>query len=202
MRQKLGKRKEAREYWKRVTDVHQGDTEAWIEQALSLHKISEKDNPCRTLSSAEKEQALRAYNKAIVAFTQMDEPVPHELYCNTGVLKYSLQDFKGAREDFTKALESTPADAEEKEKITANNATLYYNLARVQEQMGEIDTAESTYRQIIKALPEYADCYLRLGCMAMQRGQLSEAEDLFQDASRNDPKNLKSLILQGEQAPL
>ena len=179
-----------------MTDVHQGDTEAWIEQALSLHKISEKDNPCRTLSTAEKEHALRAYNKAILAFTQMDEPVPHELYCNTGVLKYSLNDFAGAREDFTKALSSSASDSGE--EVTANNATLHFNLARVQEQIGEIDAAEATYKRILAALPEYVDCFLRLGCMAMDRGLLNEAEDYFQDASRNDPKNLKALILQGK----
>ena len=38
--------------------------------------------------------------------------------------------------------------------------------------------------------PNYIDCYLRLGCMARDRGQIYEASDKFKDAlqiSNEDP---------------
>merc|ERR1712226_1797228 len=44
--------------------------------------------------------------------------------------------------------------------------------------------------RILMDCPNYIDCYLRLGCMARDRGQIYEASDKFKDAlqiSNEDP---------------
>ena len=68
--------------------------------------------------------------------------------------------------------------------------TVRYNLARINEGLCEHDKAEKLYKEILMDCPNYIDCYLRLGCMARDRGQIYEASDKFKDAlqiSNEDP---------------
>ena len=65
-----------------------------------------------------------------------------------------------------------------------------YNLARIYEALCQHDKAEKLYKEILMDCPNYIDCYLRLGCMARDRGQIYEASDKFKDAlqiSNEDP---------------
>jgi len=57
-----------------------------------------------------------------------------------------------------------------------------YNLARVNEALCQHDKAERLYKDILLECPNYIDCYLRLGCMLRDRGQIYEASDKFKDA--------------------
>jgi tetratricopeptide (TPR) repeat protein len=57
-----------------------------------------------------------------------------------------------------------------------------YNLARVYEALCQHDKAERLYKDILMECPNYIDCYLRLGCMLRDRGQIYEASDKFKDA--------------------
>jgi len=60
----------------------------------------------------------------------------------------------------------------------------------VNETLCHHDIAEKTYKQILLDHPNYIDCYLRLGCMARDKGQIYEASDKFKDAlqiSNDDP---------------
>ena len=57
-----------------------------------------------------------------------------------------------------------------------------YNLARVYEALCQHDKAERLYKDILLECPNYIDCYLRLGCMLRDRGQIYEASDKFKDA--------------------
>ena len=68
--------------------------------------------------------------------------------------------------------------------------TVRYNLARINEALCQHDRAEKLYKEILMDCPNYIDCYLRLGCMARDRGQIYEASDKFKDAlqiSNEDP---------------
>ncbi len=47
-----------------------------------------------------------------------------------------------------------------------------YNLGRVFESLCQHDKAERLYKDIIKECPNYIDCFLRLGCMLRDRGQV------------------------------
>ena len=60
--------------------------------------------------------------------------------------------------------------------------TVRYNLARINEALCQHDKAEKLYKEILMDCPNYIDCYLRLGCMARDRGQIYEASDKFKDA--------------------
>lgn len=61
------------------------------------------------------------------------------------------------------------------------SVTVTYNLARVHESLSHFDRAECLYKQISKEYPKYVDCYVRLGCMARAKGQISEASDWFRE---------------------
>ncbi len=50
------------------------------------------------------------------------------------------------------------------------------------ESLCQHDKAEGHYKDILKACPNYIDCFLRLGCMLRDRGQIYEASDKFKDA--------------------
>lgn len=43
-------------------------------------------------------------------------------------------------------------------------------MARVREAGGELQAAEAEYRALLEQFPQYADCYLRLACVAKLRG--------------------------------
>ena len=60
--------------------------------------------------------------------------------------------------------------------------TLNYNLGRLHEETCQLDAAEKIYKDILREHPNYIDCYLRLGCMARDRGQIYEASDWFKEA--------------------
>jgi len=60
----------------------------------------------------------------------------------------------------------------------------------INESLCQHDKSERLYKEILMDHPNYIDCYLRLGCMARDRGQIYEASDKFKDAlqiSNEDP---------------
>ncbi len=60
-----------------------------------------------------------------------------------------------------------------------------YNLGRVYESLCLNDKAERLYKDIItmdSGCSNYIDCYLRLGCMLRDRGQIYEASNWFKEA--------------------
>ena len=79
----------------------------------------------------------------------------------------------------------------------------FYNIARLKEQQCEFSTAEELYKGILQEHPNYIDCekivlilhlmtfikgYLRLGCMAEERGQIYEASIWFKETFAINPK--------------
>ena len=75
--------------------------------------------------------------------------------------------------------------------------TTTYNLARVFEAHCLFDKAEKLYKDVLKEHPNYIDCYLRLGCMARDKGQIYEASDWFKDALRIDNEHPDAWSLLG-----
>lgn len=67
--------------------------------------------------------------------------------------------------------------------------TISYNIGRLYEAKHEYDLAEKTYRSIIEKHPQYLDCFLRLGCMCRDRGQIHEASEWFKEALRINQTN-------------
>ncbi|KAM3174519.1 hypothetical protein ACTXT7_010376 [Hymenolepis weldensis] len=59
--------------------------------------------------------------------------------------------------------------------------TVRYNQARLHEAKNRPDLAEEIYKSILLQHPAYIDCYLRLGCIARERGQLRDASLWFRE---------------------
>jgi RNA polymerase-associated protein CTR9 len=74
--------------------------------------------------------------------------------------------------------------ASDKIYYSAIRVTIQYNMARLYEAMCEYELAERAYRVIISQHPQYIDCFLRLGCMCRDRGQIHEASEWFKEALR------------------
>ncbi|WAR02104.1 CTR9-like protein [Mya arenaria] len=76
---------------------------------------------------------------------------------------------------YTTSLDRSRAEAQHDETYySAISVTTTYNLARLHEATHEYDEAERLYKTILR--------YLRLGCMARDRGQIYEASDWFKEA--------------------
>ncbi|BHF72144.1 protein required for normal CLN1 and CLN2 G1 cyclin expression [Sparganum proliferum] len=77
------------------------------------------------------------------------------------------------------------------------SVTVRYNQARLQEAMNRPDLAEAVYKSILLQHPTYVDCYLRLGCIARDRGQLRDASVWFKEVLDINPDNPDAWTLFG-----
>jgi len=68
--------------------------------------------------------------------------------------------------------------------------TMRYNYARVLEALRMYDMAQTHYGNIIDSYPNYHDCHLRLGLMAMQLGKLNKALEHFKEVLAIEHDNI------------
>ena len=165
------KREIAKSHLKKVTDHFNDDVEAWVELA-------------QILAQTDWQASLNANMTAIKIFTEKvgAEPPP-EILNNMGSLHYRLGNIEEAKDHFERAYERTKEEIMEDEAYYKEiSYTIRYNLARVYESLCHFDKAERLYIDILKECHSYIDCYLRLGCMLRDRGQIYEASDKFKDA--------------------
>ena len=173
------KRKIAENHLKKVTEQFPEDVEAWIE----LAQILEQNDLV---------ESLKCYKTATkILQDKVEADVPPEIMNNVGSLNFRLGKMEEARECFETALGRAESEAEDDERYYKQiMVTVRYNLARINEGLCQHDKAEKLYKEILMDCPNYIDCYLRLGCMARDRGQIYEASDKFKDAlqiSNEDP---------------
>lgn len=111
---------------------------------------------------------------------------------------FRLGNLEESRLKMMESLERSKAYAEDKPLYYNSIAvTTTYNLARVYEAHCMFDKAEKLYKDVLKEHPNYIDCYLRLGCMARDKGQIYEASDWFKDALRIDNEHPDAWSLLG-----
>ena len=173
------KRKIAETHLKKVTEQFPEDVEAWIE----LAQILEQNDLV---------ESLKCYKTATkILQDKVEADVPPEILNNVGSLNFRLGKHEEARDCFETALSRAEAESEDDETYYKQiMITVRYNLARINEALCRHDRAEALYKEILMDCPNYIDCYLRLGCMARDRGQIYEASDKFKDAlqiSNEDP---------------
>merc|ERR1712088_406015 len=161
------------------------DVEAWVELAQIL---AQNDLPA----------SLSANMTAIKIFTEKvgAEPPP-EILNNMGSLQYLLGNVAESKDYFEQAYQRTKEEAADDEQYSKEiSYTIRYNLARVFEGLCQYDKAERLYKDILLECPNYIECYLRLGCMLRDRGQIYEASDKFKDALQfsNEHPDAWSLI--------
>ncbi|XP_055950450.1 RNA polymerase-associated protein CTR9 homolog isoform X1 [Argiope bruennichi] len=165
------KRDQAKAHLKKVTEQFVEDVEAWIELA-------------QILEQSDIQGALSAYGTATsILKEQVGADVPPEILNNVGALHYRLGNLHDAKKFYEASLERARKDAQHDENYyNAISVTTTYNLARLYESFSQFDKADRLYKTILREHPNYVDCYLRLGCMARDRGQIYEASDWFKEA--------------------
>ncbi|GIY09285.1 RNA polymerase-associated protein CTR9 homolog [Caerostris extrusa] len=156
---------------KKVTEQFDEDVEAWIELA-------------QILEQSDIQGALSAYGTATsILKEQVGADVPPEILNNVAALHYRLGNLHDAKKFYEASLERAHNDAQHDENYyNAISVTTTYNLARLYEAFSQFDKSERLYKTILREHPNYVDCYLRLGCMARDRGQIYEASDWFKEA--------------------
>ncbi|KAF9794379.1 hypothetical protein SFRURICE_014599 [Spodoptera frugiperda] len=166
------KRDIARQHLKKVTEQFPDDVEAWIELA-------------QILEQNDLQGSLNAYSTAMkILKEKVNADIPAEILNNVAALHYRLGNLNEAKNYLEEALEREKADAETLDAQYYNSiaVTTSYNLARLNEALCMYNKAEKLYKDILKEHPNYIDCYLRLGCMARDKGQIYEASDWFKEA--------------------
>ncbi|CAL1547876.1 unnamed protein product [Lymnaea stagnalis] len=165
------KRDIAKQHMKKVTEQFPDDVEAWIELA-------------QIMEQTDVQGALSAYGTATrILKEKVEADIPPEILNNVAALHFRLGNFEDARKYYEASLERSKTDAQHDETYySAISVTTTYNLARLYEALHEYDKADKFYRNILRDHPNYVDCYLRLGCIARDRGQIYEASDWFKEA--------------------
>ncbi|XP_005176768.1 RNA polymerase-associated protein CTR9 homolog [Musca domestica] len=179
------KRDMAKAHLKKVTEQFPDDVEAWIELA-------------QILEQNDLQASLAAYGTASSILTEkVKVEIPAEILNNVAALQYRLGNLKVAKEKLLDALERAKAEApNDTQYYDSISVTMTYNLARLNEAMSSFDVADKLYKDILKKHPNYIDCYLRLGCMARDKGLIFVASDFFKDALNinNDNPDARSLL--------
>lgn len=116
--------------------------------------------------------ALDAYQKAVKIMKEKNITIPYELWNNIGALYLKLGKHKEAEEHLKHALEVAKASLTE---FKTEHATIIYNIARLYESTQRKNDAKDLYLRILKEHPNYIECYLRLGCIAFDAGNMEEA---------------------------
>jgi RNA polymerase-associated protein CTR9 len=167
------KRETAKSHLKKVTEQVPDDFEAWIELA-------------QILEQNDLQGSLQAYGQATSILTdKVGAEVPPEILNNVASLHYRMNNLPEAKNKLEQALERAKNEAEhDAQYYDSISVTMTYNLARLYEEMCEFDKADKLYKDILKEHPNYIDCYLRIGCMARDKGLIFVASDYFKDAQK------------------
>ncbi|XP_033095970.1 RNA polymerase-associated protein CTR9 homolog [Anneissia japonica] len=165
------KREIAKGHLQKVVDQFPDDVEAWIELA-------------QILEITDVQGALSAYGTATrILKEKVQADVPPEILNNVGALHYRLGNLQESKRYYEASLERSRSESPHDETYySAISVTTTYNLGRLYEGMCRYDKAEKHYKTILGDHPNYIDCYLRLGCISRDRGQIYEASDWFKEA--------------------
>lgn len=180
------KRDIAKTHLKKVTEQFPDDVEAWIELA-------------QILEQNDLQGSLQAYATATeILKEKVKEDIPPEILNNVAALHYRLENLTEAKAKLEQATERAKAEAQHDSQYYESIAvTMKYNLARLNEAMCSFDIADQLYKDILKEHPNYIDCYLRLGCMARDKGLIFVASDFFKDALKINTENPDTRSLLG-----
>uniref|UniRef100_A0A915ALZ8 RNA polymerase-associated protein CTR9-like protein n=3 Tax=Parascaris univalens TaxID=6257 RepID=A0A915ALZ8_PARUN len=169
--EKIERRKKAKEMLKKVVEMCPEDVEALIE----LAQLTESSDP---------QASLDAYTKASEFLENtLEVDVPPEITNNIGSLCFSMGQYEKAKKSFELASRKLAEDiAAGQSDLAALQTTVTYNLARCMEMLCLFDDAERLYKGILHEKQNYIDCYMRLGCLARDKGQIYESSVWFKEA--------------------
>lgn len=184
--QNQSKRDQAKVYLKKVTEQIPDDVEAWIEYAQLLEQT---DLP----------GALSAYGTAMKILTEkVGMEVPPEIHNNVAACHFRQNNLEEAAKHYQSSLERCDASRRDDEDYYSSIAiTINYNLARLYEAKHETEKASRLYKDILRQHPNYIDCYMRLGCISRDRGQIYDASEWFKESFNIDPNQADAWSLIG-----
>lgn len=180
------KRDIAKTHLKKVTEQFPDDVEAWIELA-------------QILEQNDLNGSLQAYATATNILTDtVNAEIPPEILNNVSALHYRLGNLSEAKKKLELSLDRAKVEAQhDPQYYDSISVTMTYNLARLNEAMCSYDKADKLYKDILKEHPNYIDCYLRLGCIARDKGLIFVASDFFKDALKINTENPDTRSLLG-----
>ncbi len=168
-----GKSEQAAEMYREV--IKQGGND--LDAMLELGELLETQDP---------KAALKAYNAAmkIMSAKGIEGPII-AIQNNCGVLNVQLGKYDDAREFLNKAIEALGGDADQllgklkgakaKKELPAGVAPIAFNLALLEEQVGNEKEAEARYGAILVAQPDYVDSILRQAKIRAEHGEFDLA---------------------------
>ncbi|KAL0484227.1 RNA polymerase-associated protein CTR9 [Acrasis kona] len=131
--------------------------------------------------------------------------VPYQFYNNVACVSLKLGHVVKATHYLLKALQQVDMDEstihdllESKSPIHPEHATLVYNFSRILEEMKQTEKAKSLYVALAKQHPNYIECYLRLGIIHNEQGDLEKAIMWCNVASKIRPSDPTSLAIMGD----
>lgn len=83
-------------------------------------------------------------------------------------------------------------------ELPYNKVSTLFNLARLLEQLHDIETASVFYRLILYKYPDYLDAHLRLAAIAKARNNVQLSTELIADALKVDDKCENALLMLGD----
>ncbi|UXI19272.1 hypothetical protein NH340_JMT05215 [Sarcoptes scabiei] len=173
----LEKKEKAKDFLKKVIDQHPEDVEAWIELAQILEQFDLQGALNCYMN------AIKIYRQEITSDNDSSLDVPAEIYNNVAVLQFRLGNYSEACEYYENALKCCQEELlNEEQYFKLIQVTINYNRGRLHEAIHQFNKAEEIYKNILREHPNYVDCYLRLGCMSRDLGQIYEASDWFKEA--------------------
>lgn len=180
------KRDIAKTHLKKVTEQFPDDIEAWIELA-------------QILEQNDLQGSLQAYATATqILKEKVNDDIPPEILNNVAALHYRLDNLEEAKAKLDASIERAKIESQHDDQYyNSISVTMKYNLARLNEAMCAFDKADQLYKDILKEHPNYIDCYLRLGCMARDKGLIFVASDFFKDALKINTENPDTRSLLG-----
>ncbi|KAJ3118806.1 protein required for normal CLN1 and CLN2 G1 cyclin expression [Phlyctochytrium bullatum] len=134
---------------------------------------------------------LAGYLNAIKLYENDAKTIPPEVLNNLGILHF-LDDgnIERARSFLQRGLEITS----DKDGCALS---IHYNLARLAEEAGDYEIAESTYRDISLNHPAYTDCTLRLASLMISQGKIEEARNSIKKLIAVDQSHVVAHLLLG-----
>ncbi|GMR41708.1 hypothetical protein PMAYCL1PPCAC_11903, partial [Pristionchus mayeri] len=162
----LDNKAKARAHLQKFVELIPDDVEVLIE----LAQLMEHTDPAKS---------MQYYEKVCDLLTKEEMDVPPEIINNMGSLSLAQGDYEKARDFYQKAMDILALESGD--EIEAFRVTIMYNQARAAELLCLFDTAEALYKDVLRKDGHYIDSFLRLGCIARDRGQIYESSVWFKE---------------------
>lgn len=191
----VGKSEQAADMYREV--IKQGGND--LEAMLELGELLETQDP---------KAALKAYNAAmkILSAKGIEGPVI-AIQNNCGVLSAQVGKYDEAREFFNKALEALGGDSDQllgtlkgakaKKGLAPGVAPVAFNLALLEEKIGNEQQAEARHAALLAAQPDYVDSILRQAKIRAKHGEFDVALERTKEALAIKSTSADAMALAG-----